>query len=62
MTFLRKLFRRNHLFDMDKPVTRMHGDFAVTGYKCKRCGCVLYFEPEALHRLPDSKKFCYQDS
>lgn len=58
MTLLRKIFKRNHVFDLEKPVTRMQGGFAITGYQCKRCGCVLYYERGSFSNLPASKRFC----
>ena len=58
MTLFRKIFKRSHKFDTNKPVSCLQGGMRLKGYKCLHCGCVLFFSAEQLADLPESKRYC----
>jgi hypothetical protein len=52
------LSREKHDFDLDNPVSATAKGRPLAGFKCKKCGKVLWLSRNQITDLPGSMKYC----
>ena len=69
MWFFPSFFKERHIFDMENPIIKGTGIWTknkngvmtqaiVKGYKCEKCGHVLWLDKWQIQSLPKSMSWC----